>query len=189
MDQTSILKRLDILESKDAIRELITAYGLSNDEHDIPRLTALFTEDAEFTSPNSNMVAIGRQAIEDMYVATFRTRGPSFHWTHDVTITMDTHEADLASGLVLSHAETCPDGVVSIAAMRYIDDYRREPDGIWRFARREISFLYYSPVTDYQAVLNRTDRVTRGGTTHPADWPEGLPAWQAFDNQYGDEHD
>ena len=96
-------------------------------------------------APNGAMVAQGRDAIAAMFTETFKNRGPAFHWTHDVTVEIDRADPDRATGLVLSHAETSPDGVVSIAAMRYADDYRRGPDRKWRFAKRVIHFLYYVP--------------------------------------------
>lgn len=187
MSDMELRRRLDALESKDEIRALVTAYGVACDEHDLSRLINLFTEDAVFTSPNGAMTAHGRAAIEAMYIDTFRIRGPSFHWTHDVTVDMDPADADRATGLVLAHAETSPDGVVSLAAMRYADRYQREADGVWRFARREISFLYYTPVQEFHTVLNDLERVTMGGTRHPADYPEKLAVWQAFAATYGSE--
>ncbi len=174
-----VLRRLDRLESKEAIRELASAYAIACDEHDMPRLTSLFTEDASFDAPSGAMVAAGKPAIVEMFERTFAIRGPSYHWTHDVTVHMDEEDPDKATGLVLSHAETSPDGVVSIAAMRYLDDYRRE-QGLWRFARREIHFLYYVPAAEYTTGLTRTDRVTIGGERLAADYPERLPAWVAF---------
>ena len=146
-DLDQILARLDRLESKDAIRELATAYAIACDEHDMPRLTSLFTEDAEFDAPNGAMVAKGKAEIVSMFERTFKIRGPAYHWTHDITISFDESDKDRATGLVLSHAETSPNGVVSIAAMRYADEYARE-SGQWRFARREIQFLYYVPAAD-----------------------------------------
>ena len=177
-------QRLDALESKDDIRALVTAYGVACDEHDLHRLVDLFTEDAEFTAPNGAMAALGRQAIEEMYINTFRIRGPSYHWTHDVVIDISPDNPDRATGLVLSHAETSPDGVVSIAAMRYADEYQRGSDRVWRFARREITFLYYTPVTEFSSVLNNLERVTMGGAKHPADFPERLDVWKEFSNNY-----
>ena len=98
-----------------------------------------------------------------------------------MTITFD--NADHAKGLVLGHAETSPDGVASVAALRYHDEYRRE-DGRWRYARRAIHFLYYSPMTAMPSVLNTTRRVTIGEERVNADYPESLPAWQAFHRRY-----
>ena len=183
-DMTDILNRLDRLESKDAIRELCTAYAIACDEHDMDRLMSLFTEDACFDAPNGAMVADGRQAIEDMFIRTFKIRGPAYHWTHDITVAIDANNPDQATGLVLSHAETSPSGVVSIAAMRYVDDYRRE-DGRWLFAKRVIHFLYYVPAAEYTTGLNETHRVVMGGERFPADYPEQLKPWLDFIEQHG----
>jgi len=181
----SLAARLDRLESKDAIRDIATAYAIACDEHDMPRLMDLFTVDACFDAPNGSMVAKGKAAIQTLFEKTFKIRGPAYHWTHDITIEIDPADPDRGTGLVLSHAETTPNGVVSIAAMRYQDDYRRESDGQWRFAKRVISFLYYVPAGDYSQGLNHPDRVVMGGHRLKADYPEALPAWQAFIKTHG----
>ena len=178
-DMQEILARLDRLESREAIRSLVTAYAIACDEHDMPRLLSLFTEDAQFDAPNGAMVAHGRDAIEAMFIQTLKIRGPAFHWTHDVTVEIDANDPDRATGLVYSHAETTPNGVVSLAAMKYFDEYRREA-GTWHFAKREINFLYYVPATEYSAGLNSAQRVVMGDQRLAADYPESLPAWQAF---------
>ena len=181
----SLAARLDRLESKDAIRDIATAYAIACDEHDMPRLMNLFTVDACFDAPNGSMVAKGKAAIQTLFEKTFKIRGPAYHWTHDITIEIDPADPDRGTGLVLSHAETTPNGVVSIAAMRYQDDYRRESDGQWRFAKRVISFLYYVPASDYSKGLNHPDRVVMGGHRLKADYPEALPAWQTFIKTHG----
>lgn len=183
-EMIEVLARLDRLESKDAIRQMATAYAIACDEHDMPRLTNLFTDDATFDAPNGAMVADGKTAIVTMFEETFKIRGPAYHWTHDVTIEMDPQDPDKATGLVLSHAETTPNGVVSIAAMRYVDNYRRE-QGVWRFARRVIHFLYYVPAAEYGAGLNSEKRVVMGGERHAADYPEQLPVWLDFIAKHG----
>ena len=181
----SLAARLDRLESKDAIRDIVTAYAIACDEHDMPRLMNLFTMDACFDAPNGSMVANGKAAIQTLFEKTFKIRGPAYHWTHDVTLEIDSADPNRGTGLVLSHAETTPNGVVSIAAMRYQDDYRRESDGQWRFAKRVISFLYYVPASGYSQGLNHPDRVVMGGNRLKADYPEALPAWQAFIDAHG----
>ena len=174
-----IRDRLDRLESKDAIRGLVTAYAIACDEHDLPRLGDLFTEDATFSSPSGAMIASGRESIARMFVETLKIRGPAFHWTHDVSVEIDPDDPDRAAGVVYSHAETTPNGVVSLAAMKYFDEYRRA-DGRWRFARRVINFLYYVPFVEYGDALKREDRVIIRGQRLPADYPETLAPWQDF---------
>lgn len=175
-----ILKRLDVLESKDSIRKLVTSYAIACDEHDIPRLANLFSEDAVFASPNGAMISRGRESIRQMFSAILKTRGPGFHWTHDVQIDIDSNDCDRASGLVYSHAETTPNEVVSLAAMKYKDEYLREA-GVWRFSSREINFFYYVPAGKYVEGLTRSDRVYINDAWHPADFPETLETWISFE--------
>ncbi len=178
-DMTALMKRIDRLEARHDIAELIAAYGIACDDHDIPRLETLFTETARMTTPNGLMAAHGREEIIAMYRQVLGNRGPSFHWSHDHTVTFDEDDPDRADGLVLSHAETSPDGEVSVAAMRYADEYRRA-GGRWRFESRAIHFLYYVPVSEYPSVLSGPNRMHVGGKPRPADYPEALPAWKDF---------
>ena len=182
-DSTSLERRIDRIESRFAIEELVSAYCVACDEHDIPRLEALFTEDAVYDSPSGVLRSVGRAAIIDMFVRTFRVRGPGYHWTHDLFVRFDENDADAASGTVSSHAETSVNGVASLAAMKYDDQYRRL-DGQWLFSHRSIRFLYYVPAEDYLQALKKPKRLCFEGTWLEADYPEGLPAWQAFDRKY-----
>lgn len=185
MSEIEILKqRIDQLESKEAIRALCSSYAIACDEHDMARLMSLFSQDACFDAANGSMVADGFRAIETMFIETFKIRGPAYHWTHDIVVDIDPGDADKATGLVLSHAETSPGGVVSLAAMRYHDDYKRL-DGRWLFARRKIEFLYYVPATEYTSGLSQTNRVVMGDKRMPADYPESLPHWRAFIDAHG----
>jgi len=180
MNEIAALKaQIDRLESRFAIGDLVTAYAIACDEHDMPRLTGLFTADAIFDSPSGLMVAHGRAAIEAMFIGLFKVRGPAFHWTHDHSVSFDPQDPDRATGLVLSHAETCPSEVVSLAAMRYHDEYRRV-DGRWHFARREINFLYSVPVTEFPTALKTKRRLWARGEQLPADYPESLAPWREF---------
>lgn len=178
-DMAALMRRIDRLEARHEIAELIAAYGIACDDHDIPRLETLFTETASFTTPSGVMTATGRDEIIAMYAQVLKVRGPSFHWSHDHSVSFDDGDTDRAEGLVLSHAETSPDGVMSIAAMRYVDEYRRV-EGRWLFETRAIHFLYYVPVTEYATVLNDKTRLAFAGERMAADYPEALPAWRQF---------
>ncbi len=156
-DIEALEARVDRLESRAAIRELVTKYAVACDEHDIPRLQNLFTEDAVFKSPSSFLEATGREAITAMFIDVLKSRGPGYHWTHDLILD-EGADPDTATGIVYSHAETTPNGVVSIAAMKYLDRYRRE-SGVWYFSEREIHFFYYVPMAKYIDTLNEEKRL------------------------------
>lgn len=178
-------KRVDRLESRVEISELISAYAIACDEHDLPRLESLFTEDAVFDTPSGLMVAKGRRAIVDMFVKVLGIRGPGYHWTHDHFIRVDAANPDRATGLVLSHAETSPNKRPSLAAMRYADNYRKV-SGRWLFEKRVLSFLYYVPAAEYLDALTGDLRlVTPTGERMKADYPESLACWQDFEKAKG----
>lgn len=179
----SLEKRLEILESRNEIIELSSKYAIACDEHDIPGLLQLFTEDCEFYSPSGLMSAKGKAAIEAMFVALFKIRGPAFHWTHDAVIKINADKLDEASGRVLGHAETSPAGATSLAALTYDDLYRRI-NGRWFFSRRSVSFLYYVPASEYSSVLTKDHRITVGGKSLPGDYPEKKKTWTEFHRLY-----
>lgn len=178
-DLNALLARVERLESRAEIGDLVTRYAIACDEHDIDHLAALFTHDAVFDSPNGLMQANGRDAVIEMFCKVLAIRGSGYHWTHDHMIRFDRGSDTAASGLLLSHAETTPGGVQSLVAMKYDDEYRVE-GGRWRFAKRTISFLYYVPVSEYDGALTAVDRVSTPNGRIPADYPEQLAAWQAF---------
>ena len=60
-----------------------------------------------------------------MYHEVFLSRGPSFI-DYDISVVINSDDADLAEGTVYSHAETTRDGVASLAAMRYDDIYSKK---------------------------------------------------------------
>ena len=64
-ENSEILNRLERLESKEDIRDLVSKYAEACDQQDLESLEKLFTEDAEFDSPSGMLKSKGRQNIID----------------------------------------------------------------------------------------------------------------------------
>ncbi len=176
----STAERLDRIESRIAIRELLTAYCLACDDRDMEGLRSLFTADVRFRSPSVGMYADGVDDAIAMFNALFRIRGPGFHWTHDLILKFDPTDQDAATGVVLSHAETTPNGEASIAGIRYEDCYRRV-GGTWKFSERVLKFLYYVPMREYVAHFPSRSRIgIKDGRWLEADVPETLETWKRW---------
>jgi ketosteroid isomerase-like protein len=172
-DFPTLEDRIRRLEDRAAIGELIARYGLVMDNRDAAALPELFTPDVVVTSAGGGMRAVGRDAVVELFLARFQVLGPSNHVTHDRIITFDAANPDRARGLVLSHAEMRVSGTPTVAALRYVDAYRRDA-GRWRFAERELHFMYYAPAAGYAA--NFAAPAVR-------DWSEQLSTWR---REYGD---
>ena len=117
-------QRVERLEARFELDELVSAYCMACDDHDMARLRGLFTDDVRIWSKDGVMNASGIEDVMRMFVSMFAIRGPSFHWTHDHTIRVS-GPMD-AEGLIMAHAETTPNNTVSLAAIRYRDKYRKE---------------------------------------------------------------
>lgn len=171
--------RLERLEAESAIRALAARYNLAIDDHDLDTVADLFTSDARFHSRDGVLDATGRDAIVEQFKGRFSVLGPSNHVGHDHAIEV-ADDARTATGILSAHAEVHRNGTPMVAALRYADRYVRDEDGLWRFADRLLSFLYYVPLADYPGILDRPDRMRAYEEPAPADYPESLPTWKDY---------
>ena len=178
-NKESLESRLDWMETRAELTDLVTRYGKAVDERDIVGLADLFTEDARLYSRDRALDAVGRQGILTLYQGVFDQLGPSFHWHHGHLLERDPADSDMAKGTLMAHSETFRKGEQYLAALRYTDQYRRV-HGTWKFAVRELSFLYFASMADYPSILGREQRVLVYGDERRADWPEGLETWRTY---------
>ncbi len=171
-------KRIARLEAESQIRQLIARYCFYIDDRDIAAVETLFTPDAVLRSADGVMYAKGIDAIIAQYHGRFDVLGPGHHFMHDVMIDFD-DGLEEAKGRVIGHAELWRNDQMMVTALRYADIYRNTNDG-WKFADREIQFLYYVPVSDYPGILGHTDRNRAYPEPKPADFPESLDSWRAY---------
>ncbi|MFN6978750.1 MAG: nuclear transport factor 2 family protein [Gemmobacter sp.] len=179
MTDPALLARIDRLESRHAIAELVALYCKACDDRDVPLLRSLFTADAVIRSHDGMMNAEGIDAVMTMYAGRFAVLGLSVHWTHDAIVRFDDGDPDAAAGEVFCHAEAHRAGTTLVGSLRYGDAYRRE-GGRWMFARRLLAFGYYVPVTEYAEAMGSPLRQRAYGDRRPADYPETLASWAGW---------
>jgi len=177
----SLRRQIDRLQTRAAIEELCSAYGRACDERDLKRLVHLFTPEGTFKSKDGARSTSGRRAINDMYKGRFRVLGPTYHWTHNLIVTFDDKNEDVAYGQILGHAECFKNGKAMLSGSRYDDIFHRN-DGVWLFYERAISHLYYMPVEEYAEGLGSRLRMRVDGEPGPADFPEKLPTWTTWED-------
>lgn len=175
--------RVARLEAESQIRGLIARYCFTIDDRDLDGIAALFAEDAVVRSADGVMNAKGRAAIMEQYRGRFAVLGPGQHVMHDVALEFVGDGTREASGMVSGHAELWRKETMMVTALRYHDRYRNTDDG-WKFAERVISFLYYVPLSDYPGILGVRDRNRAYDRPGPADYPEALPSWRAYDGPW-----
>ena len=132
--------RLQHLEDREQIRQLLVDYGAKLDRHDFAAFGALFTEDAEYVSGGAPVR--GREAIQAQLERIIGTNpsnlpGPNFHLSFNESIELD---GDRASAVSLG-AYTAPDpagGATRLVFFVWYRDQLAREDGEWKFLRREV---------------------------------------------------
>ncbi|SPJ26022.1 nuclear transport factor 2 family protein [Palleronia abyssalis] len=178
-----ILRRLDRLESRNQILELIAKYCKACDDRDVPLLRSIFTEDATVRSQDGMMDGKGLNAVMEVYRKRFEVLAISVHWTHDNIITFDETDPDRATGECFCHAEAHRNGQTLVGSLRYDDEYRRT-DEVWQFSSRTLKFLYYVPVQEYPEALGSKKRMRAYGDQRAADYPETFDCYNDWARHY-----
>jgi len=142
-------QQLQSLLAKEAIRELGQLYSRAIDRKDVALLRSLYTADATDTHGDSyDGSAEGYCAFIERSLPYMRYSGHHI-CNHLISVDGDTGEGEIYA---LAY-HMIPDGqngwVEDLMAVRYIDRYRKEQDGSWRFAKRVVTYDYRSkrPIT------------------------------------------
>ncbi len=131
---------LEILIAKDAIRDLVLIYSRAIDRKDVALLRDLYTADA--TDTHGDSFDGPASAYCDFIEASLPHMPYSGHHICNHLISVD---GDNGEGEVYALAyHIIPDGQggsqEDLMAVRYIDRYRKESDGKWRFAKRVVTY-------------------------------------------------
>jgi uncharacterized protein (TIGR02246 family) len=181
-DVVSLSQRLQRLEDRFAISDLVAAYCSAIDERDLERFLSLFTDDAVLRHRDGIMRLEGKAAVHAYYQQRFAGYGYTFHYPHATTVTFSSDDA--AEGVVTGHAEMGVEGELVLAAIRYTDRYRRASDG-WRFAERELAFGYYMKLSELPTGFSDSLRKHYRGERIPAELPESLETYRAWHRDPG----
>lgn len=159
------------VEDRLDLQELIARYSLARDDQDMEALLDCFIDDAVFARRGQDV--IGREALHQFYLQSMRRYDLTIHTNHAQVL--DAVGPDDVNGVVTGHAELVLEGRLVVASYRYRDVYRRSATG-WRFASRELNFLYAMPVDQMASGFADANRVRWPGADPAlADLPENQP--------------
>lgn len=169
---TSIEDRVQRLEDRAALDDLIVRYFLAADGDDLPGVGASFAEEATFAS-SGVISAAGRQGIVD-FIATARAQmGLTLHTPNYALYTFT--EEDHAAGLIGAHLELVLGGQSLFGAVRYQDEYVRTAEG-WLILRRDMRVIHIAPWSDVGDAMCSAFPVRWPGTpAQPSDCPRVSP--------------
>jgi hypothetical protein len=176
-DERCFEQRLQRLEARQQLMELVFRYCVATDDRDYAALEGMFTPDATFGKIR------GFPAILAFFRERHASFGSTYHYVHAPHF--DFQSADAASGVINSHAEIALGGRNVWMAIRYLDRYARI-DGRWYFASRAQKLRYAMPFEELPDAYASPLRLRLPGTEpRAADLPETLPTWIAAQSSAG----
>lgn len=165
-------RRVDRLESTEAIRQLPPKYCIALDQRDWDLLVNLFVEDVGV--PGSQR---GRLALKEWYDRTVRKATlATAHLTANHIVEFE--DPDHAVGLVYSRNEIEVEAHWMFEMMLYLDRYERR-DGRWFFFQRTPVFWYQADSREMP--FGPEDKLRwPGRPAQPESWHPAFPSWQDF---------
>ncbi len=145
---TSLEQRIQVLEDKDAIRELTAQYCYAVVAKDSAALINMFTEDGVFDmSPQMHFE--GRAQLTELYTDKIAEVAPKpFIQNHMIQV-----NGDKATGNCAVEIRLVDDGKAVTACGHYDDTYQRV-GGQWKFARRDFKLYHWVPLAEGWANSN-----------------------------------
>jgi len=129
-----------VLVAKEAIRELALLYCRGVDRKDGALLRTLYTQDA--TDTHGDTFDGGAEDYVDFLEGAFPYMRYSGHHVCNHLISVNGDEGEGEVYAIAYHIIPDREGgwIEDFGCVRYIDRYRKEADGRWRFAQRVVSY-------------------------------------------------
>jgi len=140
-----LLRRIDELESRAALRDLVTDYCLGFDNHDWDRFISIWHPDAvwEIGAPFGTF-----NGHEGIHQAVFDVLYPVWRESHHLTsnLRLEFSDADHANGVCnVDCMGATTDDIVQMISATYTDDFERR-EGAWKIAKRHVVIHYFNPI-------------------------------------------
>ncbi|MCU1344218.1 MAG: hypothetical protein JWL70_484 [Acidimicrobiia bacterium] len=164
-----LAQRIDRLESREAIRQLVSHYGVLIDSRDLDGLTNLFVDDARVTRTER-----GHAPMRALLEGLCRQFTTSIHFVGNQTCTFI--DDDHAEGVVYCKAEHEVGERWIVMAIQYWDRYERR-NGQWLFTGRKVKHWYAVDALERPNGPEKTRWETLGPETLPGDYDSWHQFW------------
>jgi len=115
-----------------AIREADVAWSKTGETRNIDAMMSIYTEDAVLLAQNVPLVT-GKPAIREALTAFYATPGLSASWRPVQVEVARSGEIGYSRGIV-EIRRVDPNGKLSIQNGKYVEVWRKQPDGTWKVA-------------------------------------------------------
>ncbi|HZZ48538.1 MAG TPA: nuclear transport factor 2 family protein [Pseudonocardia sp.] len=141
----SIEERVQVLEDREAIRELIAKYCRGVDGRNEDLFMSIWSDDASYRIGGPFGDHTGLEQIKGILHGLWSAFTEMHHWATNVVIEIDGDKARAWCNADVTGTDT--KGRALMFAASYTDELRRI-DGTWKFTVRDIDLHYMTPVLE-----------------------------------------
>ena len=138
-------ERIQVLEDRESIREVIANYCRGVDQHDEALFLSIWTEDAGYLIGEPLGDHHGLAAIKDILHAIWEAFPETHHFTTNAVIEVDGDTARSVSDVDCTATDGA--GRAMLIAATYFDDLVRQDDE-WRIKQRKLTIYYMTPILE-----------------------------------------
>jgi hypothetical protein len=141
----ALQRRLDELESRAALGDLVTDYCRGFDAHNWEQFVSIWHEDAVWEIGPPFGTFEGHDGIR---TAVFDVLYPAWRETHHLTsnLKLSFNGPNHAKGICdVDCMGATADDIVQMISATYTDDFERR-DGVWKIAKRHVVIHYFNPI-------------------------------------------
>jgi hypothetical protein len=148
-DIKALVARIDQLESRNAMRDLVTTYCRGFDGGDFDRFLTIWWPDCVWDIGPPFGVFEGHAGIAK---AVKEVLWPVWRETHHLTSNLEVKFADVDNAHGVCDVDcmgATRDDVVQMISATYRDHFQRR-DGVWKIKRRDVTIHYFNPIPGAQ---------------------------------------
>lgn len=141
----TLILRVDELESRSALRDLVTDYCQGFDNHNWEQFISIWHEDAIWEIGPPFGTFNGHEGIRQAVVEILY---PAWRETHHLcsNLRLEFEDPDHARGVCdVDCMGATADDIVQMISATYTDDFERR-DGVWKIAKRHVVIHYFNPI-------------------------------------------
>lgn len=144
-DVQALIERIDELESRNALRDLVSDYCHGFDKHEWDRFMAIWWEDCVWDIGPPFGAFEGhagvKTAVHDVLLPVWRE---THHLTTNLRVEFET--PDLAFGTCdVDCMGADAEDTFQVVGATYNDRFERR-EGVWRISRRQVQMHYFNPI-------------------------------------------
>jgi len=144
----TVEERLDEIESRTAIAELLATYCFAADTKDLDLWLTIWHDDAAYLIPGGLGEFYGTEGMHHALDAIDAAWEKTWHWPTNHSVRFESPDRAIGRTYVVALGTRPADAGTAMVSGQYNDVFERR-DGVWKFAERSVTRFFVTTPVDF----------------------------------------